>query len=301
MRTLRPRISLGELATWAGPLSRTILNYARDLLASGPPPPADLIDLAFARTALAELVLLAVAGGLLSGWIVLRRLAFFTHATGTAAFPGLVVAQAAGFSPRLAALAVAGGYAGAVGARRERPGQGADTTVALLLVAALAIGAVLASDVFSSGAGVDSLLFGSLLGVQHGDLAASAVVAVLAVAGTVLLGPAWAAAAFDRHAARGAGVPVRAADLLLLALVALTVVAALPAVGALLVTSLLVVPAAVARLLSDRVRNVFLIAVAVALVQGVAGLYLALWVDVPPGPAVAVVGAALFGITAAAR
>lgn len=282
-------------------MSRTILNYARSLLASGPPSPADLVDLAFARTALAELALLAVAGGLLSGWIVLRRLAFVAHATGTAAFPGLVVAQAAGFSPRLAALAVAGGYAGAVGSRRERPGQGTDTTVALLLVAALAIGAVLASDVFSSGAGVDSLLFGSLLGVQDGDLAASAVVAILAVAGTVLLGPAWAAAAFDRQAARGAGVPVRVADLLLLALVAVTVVAALPAVGALLVTSLLVVPAAVARLLSDRVRNVFLIAVAVALVQGVAGLYLALWVDVPPGPAVAVAGAALFGVTAATR
>ena len=267
-------------------------------MTASPPPPTDLIELAFARSALAELLLLAIAGGLLSGWIVLRRLAFFTHAAGTATFPGLVLAHAAGFSPRLAALAVAGGYAGAVGGRR---GQGEDTTVALLLVAALAAGAVLAGDVFSSGVGVDSLLFGSLLGVQGADLAASGLVAVLALAGTLLVGPAWAAAGFDRDAAGTAGLPTRRTDLLLLGLVAATVVAALPAVGALLVTSLLVVPAAAARLLTDRLRTLFALAVGLALVQGVVGLYLALWLDVPPGPAVAVVGAALFALTAVAR
>jgi ABC-type Mn2+/Zn2+ transport system permease subunit len=270
-------------------------------VAASPPPPSDLIEVAFARSALAELLLLAVAGGLLSGWIVLRRLAFFTHAAGTATFPGLVLAQAAGFSPRLAALAVAGGYAGAVGGRGGRRSEGGDTTVALLLVAALAVGAVLAGDVFSSGVGVDSLLFGSLLGVQGSDLAASALVAALAVAGTVLAGPAWAAAGFDRDAAGAAGVPTRRADLLLLGLVAATVVAALPAVGALLVTSLLVVPAAVARMLTERLRTLFVLAVALALLQGVLGLYLALWLDVPPGPTVAVAGAVLFGATAAAR
>jgi len=278
-------------------LSRTILNYAPPL-AAAPPSPLELIDLAFTRSALAELVLLAVAGGLLSGWIVLRRLAFFTHAAGTATFPGLVVAEAAGASPRLAALAVAGGYAGAVGHRPRRTGEGGDTTVALLLVVALAAGVVLAGDVFSSGAGVDSLLFGTLIGVEGGDLVVSSVVAALAVAATVLLGPVWAAAGFDPEAAQAAGVPVRRADLWLLALIAATVVAALPAVGALLVTSLLVVPAAAARLLCDRLSPLLAGAVACALVQGVAGLYLALWLDVPPGPAVAAVGGLLFAAVA---
>ncbi|MDQ3648116.1 MAG: metal ABC transporter permease [Actinomycetota bacterium] len=267
-------------------------------MAAAPPSPLELVDLAFTRSALAELALLAVAGGLLSVWIVVRHLAFFTHAAGTATFPGLVVAEAAGTSPRLAALAVAGGYAGAVGRRPRRPGEGGDTTVALLLVVALAGGVVLAGDVFSSGAGIDTLLFGTLIGVEGGDLAVSAVVAALAVGGTVLLGPAWAAAGFDAEAARAGGLPVRRADLCLLVLVAATVVAALPAVGALLVTSLLVVPAAAARLLCDRLSPLLSAAVALALVQGVAGLYLALWLDVPPGPTVAAVGGV--GFTAVA-
>ena len=84
------------------------------------PSPLDLADLPFLREALVEVLLLGAAGGLLSAWIVLRRLAFFSHAVGSATFPGLVVADASGFSPLLAGLAVALGYAGGVRARRPR-------------------------------------------------------------------------------------------------------------------------------------------------------------------------------------
>src|ERR687890_2628687 len=134
------------------------------------PSPADLADLPFLREALAELVLLGVAGGLLSAWIVLRRLAFFTPAVGSAPFPGLVVADASGFSPLLAGIAVALGYAGGV-ERAGRAGREPGEATALLLVAALAGGVVLASDGFESGAAVDRLLFGTLLGLGPADLA----------------------------------------------------------------------------------------------------------------------------------
>src|SRR3954462_7619705 len=78
------------------------------------PSPLDLLDLPFMRTATIEVLLLGVAGGLLGAWIVLRRLAFFAHAVGGATFPGLVVADAAGIRPLVAALAVALAYAAAV-------------------------------------------------------------------------------------------------------------------------------------------------------------------------------------------
>ena len=78
------------------------------------PSPLDLADLPFMREALVEVLLLGAAGGLLSAWIVLRRLAFFSHAAGSATFPGLVAADASGVSPTLAGLAVALGYAGGV-------------------------------------------------------------------------------------------------------------------------------------------------------------------------------------------
>lgn len=269
-----------------------------DLLA-GLPSPLELIELRPLRYALGELILLGVAGGLLGTWIVLRRLAFFSHAVGTATFPGLVVAQAAGFSPRLAALAVALGYAGAVerlGRRRRDPG---DVATALALVVALAVGVVLASDVFDSGAGVDRLLFGTSIGLGGGDLAMAACVAVAALAATVLFGRAWSASGFDPEGAATIGLPVARADQLLLAIVAVAAVGALPAVGALLVASIFVVPAAIARLFARDLRHLLRLSVAIALALGMVGLYVSLWLDVPPGPAVAVLGSGAYAVSSA--
>jgi manganese/iron transport system permease protein len=275
------------------------------------PSPGDLVELPFMRTALIELTLLGVAGGLLGAWIVLRRLAFFAHAVGTATFPGLVIADATGFSATLAALAVALGYAGSVerlgragetsGSPTARSGAGGDygdVATALALVVALALGVVLASDVFESGAAVDRLLFGTALGLDDADLWIAAGAAALALVATVLLSRAWTATGFDSPGASALGLPVRTADLLLLGLIAIAAVAALPAVGALLVASLFVVPAATARQLSRGIPALLAISVGIAVAQGAVGLYVSLWLDVPPGPAVAVVGSAAYALVA---
>jgi ABC-type Mn2+/Zn2+ transport system permease subunit len=84
-------------------------------------------------------------------------------------------------------------------------------------------------------------------------------------------------------------------------LVAAAAVAALPAVGALLVTSLFVAPAATARLVAATTRGLFAASVGFAALQGLAGLYLAYAVDVPPGPAIAVLAGAVLGAVALAQ
>ena len=265
------------------------------------PSPIEALELPFMRTALAELLLLGVAGGLLGGWIVLRGLAFFTHAVGTATFPGLVVADAAGLSPHLAGAAVALGYAGGVG-RAGRTGRDpADAATGLLLAGALAVGVVLASDVFESAAGVDRLLFGTLVGLDGVDVAFSAAVAAASLGATAVLGRAWLATGFDTEGSRALGLPVARADALLLALVAVAVVASLPAVGALLVTAIFIVPAATARLVARTLPGLLAGAVALALAEGALGLYLAYWIDVSPGPAVAALGAAVYALVAVIR
>jgi ABC-type Mn2+/Zn2+ transport system permease subunit len=259
------------------------------------PSPFDLVQLPFLRDALLELALLAVAGGFLGAWIVLRRLAFFSHAAGSATFPGLVAADAAGVSPTLAGTAVALGYAGGV-ERAGRAGREPGEATALLLVAALAGGVVLASDVFESGGAVDRLLFGTLLGLDPTDLGVAALVALLAVVATVFLGRTWAAVTFDPDGAAALGVPASRADLLLLLLVAVAAVAAIPAVGALLVAAVYVLPAAAARTVAGTVPALVGVALALALAEGLAGLYLAYWLDVPPGPPVAALGALVYAL-----
>src|SRR6185436_20518581 len=107
----------------------------------------------------------------------------------------------------------------------DRDGRaGYHRATALVLVAALAVGVILASDVFHSGSQVDSLLFGSLLVIDTGDQVLAAVAALLAVGATWALGPRWLATGFDASAARSIGVRSHATDPLLLALVALAAV-----------------------------------------------------------------------------
>ena len=261
-----------------------------------------MIDLGapYIQRALVEMLLLAVPAGLLGSWIVLRRLAFFAHAVGTVSFPGLVLASAWGIAPQLAALAAALGF-GVAQERLQRAYRlGADAATGLLLVGALAAGVVLASDVYESGSEVDTLLFGSLIGLSESDLWVTAVVAAAAVALDAGLGRHWLGTGFDPGGARALGLRPVAADRLLLAAIAVTAVVALDAVGALLVTVLLVVPAATARLLTERLARVRLAAVGLAAGEGVAAVWLADWVNVGAGPALAVIGGVVFAVAACA-
>ena len=152
-----------------------------------------------------ELVLLGVAGGLLGAWVVLRRLAFFAHAVGTATFPGLVVADAAGFSaPRRRRWpwrsATPGGVERAGRARRD-PG---DAATALLLVGALALRRRARQRRLRVGRGGGQAAVRHAARTDGADLAFSGAAAAAALAGTALLGRAWLAAGFDPAGARRA-------------------------------------------------------------------------------------------------
>ena len=249
------------------------------------PDPIYLLELRSTRTAALELLLLAVAGGTLGAFVVLRRLAFYTHAVGTATFPGVVVAEAARFSPRLAALAVAVAYAGGV-ERAGRSGRdpGADAT-GLMLVLALAGGTILASDVFASGRRRGPGAVRQRGRAQRRRPGGGR--------GRRGRGRRWPPCCSGAPGPRWPSIPTAppasasrrgVADLALLVIVGVTAVAALPAVGSLLVTSLFVVPAAIARLVTGSVAGLVAASVGVAAALGLLGLYGSIWLDVPPGP-----------------
>src|SRR3954451_21648908 len=258
-------------------------------------------SLPFVQRGLLEVVALAIAAGLLGTWIVLRGLAFYAHAVGTAAFPGLVLAAGLGIPALSGAFGTAAAVAAAVGAlaRRERGHE--DSVTALVLVGALAAGVILSSDVFHSPAGGDQLLFGSLLLTGPDDLALAAGASVAAALGTLALGPRWLAHGFDPVAARAQGLRSAVPDAVLLALVALAAVAALRIAGALLATALVVVPAATTRLVLDRMRAWQVATVALVVGEGVVGLWGSVQLNAPPGPAIAVLAGAVFAVVALAR
>ena len=162
------------------------------------------LDLPFVQRGLAEVALLSVGAGLIGTWVVLRGLAFHSHAVGTAAFPGLVLAEGLGFAAALGALGAAAVFAVLVSVLARRRSDDRGSEVALVLVGMLALGVILASDVFESSASIETLLFGSLFLIDGGELALAGVVSALALAATIVLGHHWLAHGFD---AEGEGTP----------------------------------------------------------------------------------------------
>jgi ABC-type Zn uptake system ZnuABC Zn-binding protein ZnuA len=171
-------------------------------------------------------------------------------------------------------------------------------TTAVALAGALALGVILAGDVFHSGSNVDTLLFGSLLVLNTGDLVLAGAASAVALVATWGLGRAWLASGFDPVSARAMGLRSPLPDAALLVLVALVAVASLTALGALLVAALLVIPAATVRLWARRLVTWQAGTVALAALEGMVGLWAAVKLNAPPGPAIATLSGAVFALAA---
>jgi ABC-type Zn uptake system ZnuABC Zn-binding protein ZnuA/ABC-type Mn2+/Zn2+ transport system permease subunit len=256
-------------------------------------------QLPFVQRGLIEILILALGAGVLGTWIVVRGLAFFSHAVGTATFPGLVLADGIGFSPALGAFGVAVAFTGALWGLARRRGTGYDSLTALVLVGCLATGVILASDVYHSGSNVDQLLFGSLLLVNGADIRLAAVASAVVLVANAVVGRRWLATGFDE--ADGPGSSDDSLDVILLGLIALATTAALSVIGALLVAAIFVAPAATVRMFADRMPSWQIGSVLLAAAEGVVGLWLSVKTNAPPGATIATLSGAVFGLAAIAK
>lgn len=254
----------------------------------------EAFQLPFMQRAALEIALLAPLAGVLGAQIVLRHLAFFAHGVGAAAFPGLVLAGPVGIPPALAALGAGGIFTAGLERLGRRRGVALDAATALVLVLALAVGIVLASDVYESGSEVDQLLFGSLLAIGDGEIAATALALAIGLMAAWHSRRAWLATGFDAVSGPSLGLRVRVADWLLVGSIAIAVVVSLDAVGALLVSAVFVIPAATVRLFARSIPQLEVGAAGLALAEGLVGLLIAYELDVPPGAAIATLGGVTF-------
>jgi ABC-type Mn2+/Zn2+ transport system permease subunit len=245
------------------------------------------------RHALLEGALVGTCGGLLGPWLVLHRLAYPAESLAHGLLPGLVGASLLGVplllggAAGLAVAAVAIALAGRVSLADR------DAAVAAVVSGLLGLGILLGLSP-SAPPGIESLLFGDVLGVTDGDLwAAGALAVVLAV--VLFVGrPRLLAVGFDRAAAPALGVRVATIDLVLLALLAATLLVAVQGLGNLLVVAVLLAPAGAARALTDRVGPMLAVSAAIAVTGAGAGLYLSYYARTAAGASIAAVLAAAF-------
>ena len=249
---------------------------------------------AFFVRALVAASLVGLVCAVVGTFVVIKGLAFIGDAVSHAAFPGVVAAYivqgpilvGAGVAAVLTALSI--------GFVTRRAGIRGDTAIGVLFAGAFALGVFLFSTIEGYVGDLFGFLFGSLLLTGVEDLAA------LAILGTIVLASiAWCwkellFATFDPQGAAASGVRVEALEYLFLALVALTIVVSLQAVGIILVVAMLVTPAATGQLLTVRFGTLVVLAVAIGIGSSVVGLYVSYWLDVASGATIVLVQTALF-------
>jgi manganese/iron transport system permease protein len=251
-------------------------------------------DLAFLPKALAVAVMSSIVCGVVGTFVVLRGMAFIGDAVAHAVFPGLAVAFVVGGN-----LVLGGTIAGvltavlvAVFSQNRRLKE--DSIIGVFFVAAFALGIVIISQAPGYAGSLQQFLFGSITGIPDSDLYVVAGTGVVVLAVVFLLSKEFVTISLDRESARAMGVPVFRLDLVLYILVTLAVVISVQTIGNILVLALLITPAATARLLTDRLGSMMMLAPVIGGVSALVGLYVSWSWDFPTGGTIVLVLTAAF-------
>lgn len=257
-------------------------------------PILDPLAFAFFVRALAAAAIVGVVCSVVGCYMVLRGLAFMGDAISHSAFPGVVAAYLLKVPFYLGAVIAAVGTALLIGRISRRGNLRGDTVIGVLFAGMFALGVFMFSTIRNYVGDLFGFLFGEILAISPTDLIALTVLATIVVGIVVVLWKELLYSTFDPLGAAASGLRVDLLDDLFLALIAMTIVVSLQAVGIILVVAMLVTPAATAQLLTQRFGRLMGIAVLVGVSCPVAGLYLSFWLNSASGATIVLVETVLF-------
>jgi len=250
----------------------------------------------FMRRAMVEVTLIGLAGGALGCWVVLYRLSYAAESLAHSIFPGLVLAALTGLP------LIVGGIPGivvaalAIAAASRIPGVSREVAIGVVVTTLFGLGVLLALSP-DSPPGLQEILFGDILGPSDTDLATAGILAAVVGGGLLALHSRLLVGGFDRGAARSLGTSPGITEAALLVLLAVAIVVAVQGLGNLLVVAVFVGPAAAARQLTERIVPMIALAVAIAVLAGIGGLYLSYYAGTAGGASVALAIVACYLLT----
>lgn len=247
----------------------------------------------FMNNAFLITAMISVPMALLSCYLVLKGWSLMGDAISHAVLPGVVAAYLLNIPLIIGAFCAGMFCALATGFLKENSRVKQDTVMGIVFSGMFGLGIVMYTKI-QTDVHLDHILFGNMLGVGPQDLwtagiiAAGVTVAILAKRRDLMLH------AFDPVQAQAVGLPVRWLHYGLLAMMALTIVATLTAVGIILSIGLLIAPGSIAFLLTKRFDHMLMVAVAVTMASGFLGVYLSFYLDSAPAPTVILILTAVF-------
>ncbi|MBV6819311.1 zinc ABC transporter permease subunit ZnuB [Rahnella sp. PD12R] len=239
-------------------------------------------------------VLLAIAAGPLGSFVVWRRMSYFGDTLAHASLLGVAFGLLLNVNPFYTVIAVTLLLAVLLVALERKPHLAVDTLLGIMAHSALSLGLVVVS--LMSGVRVDLMayLFGDLLSVTYSDIWMIAVGVTIVIAVLCWQWRALLSMTISPELAHVDGVNLQRSRIILMLVTALTIGLAMKFVGALIITSLLIIPAATARRFAKTPEQMASVAIVIGIIAVTAGLTFSAFYDTPAGPSVVLSAAVLF-------
>lgn len=242
--------------------------------------------------------LLALITGPLGAFVVWRRLSYFGDTMSHSALLGITLSLAFSVDLFIGIFAVAAAVALLLNAARSRVSLPSDALLGILSHAALATGLVIIALVGNYRIDLMAFLFGDILALSTGDLAVLSGGVVVVWIVLALIWRPLLADTVSAELAEAEGLPTRAARLVFVLLLAGTIALSIKIVGVLLITAMLIIPAATARMAARSPESMAFGAAGFGISAVAAGLTLSYWADTPAGPSIVAASAAIFALAA---
>ncbi len=257
---------------------------------------ADLFQLPFMHRALIGGVLTGITGGLLGSFAVLRQLSFFSDTLGHSVLLGISLGIVFGLNPTVVLLPFAVVFALVVSYLLERTKLWTDALLNIIYSSSLALAIILLSFVGQYKGGLKKLLFGDILAIRSEDLVFSAVILVACILFLGLTLNTQMLVTLHEELAIARGISVSIQRMLFVVLLALVVGISIKAIGVLLISAFVVIPASAAQFITGKFSHYIIISSLIGAFSAVGGMLLSALFDLPSGPSIVVTQLTLFFI-----
>ena len=231
---------------------------------------------------------------LLGSYVINRNLGFMGDAIAHASLPALVFGLLIGVSIFVAAIPAAIVIALMIGYLINRSKIGEDTAIGIIFSTLFALGFILLSIYKQISLSVEDLLLGQILGVSDFDVLTTLVLSVIVLVTSLTLYKQFLFISFDPIGAKVAGLSVKLFDNIFLVVLSLAIIGSLQSVGIILVLSMLITPAAAAKLIMKGFPSSMTVGSVFGVLASVSGLYLSYYLDFPSGPSMALAATSIF-------
>ena len=240
-------------------------------------------------------LLVAIPTAILSCFLVLKGWSLMGDAVAHAVLPGVILAYLLGFPYIIGAFIAGMLCAVTTGFISENSRLKEDTVMGVVFSSMFALGIVMMSKI-ESEVHLDHILFGDILGITGTDILITGAITLSSLLFLIIKGKDLVLYIFDLQHAKAIGIPIHVLHYCLLALLSITIVSALKAVGMILVIASLIAPGAIAYLITNRFKNMILISLIINSLCAVAGVYASFFIDSAPAPTIVVMLTIVFVI-----